>query len=192
MPFDLELVLLKKEEIPISPSVNYSYVRPNFTIPIHPKLLDPEVKVNPELARLVFPQALEEWQKDLPKLAQKLKHCEVAQEHLKKYSGKKIIWERGTIRPMGWNCEVYTISNGFAYKLDLGGQDDIVYDEATITPWNTNFSFTSKKFKQYASQDGDVARYSLHNVDHFANALFFKNWAILYLNEALKQVFGKK
>ncbi|MCX6774797.1 MAG: hypothetical protein NTY99_01760 [DPANN group archaeon] len=184
----LERLLLKKEEIPIVPSTNYAYVRPIFTIPIHPKLIDYGTKLDPELARSVFPQALEEWQKDLPKLAQKLRHCEVAQEHLGKYLGKKITLEKGTIQPMGWTCEISKMPNGFAERLDLGVQDDLVYDGATVTPWNTTSYFPNKKFKQYRSDDGNMARYSLHNVDHFANALFFKEWAILYLNEALKQV----
>ena len=37
-------------------------------------------------------------------------------------------------------------------------------------------------------EGAQVYVYSQHNVDNYPGALFLRNWAILYLNEAMKQV----
>ncbi len=55
---ELEKLFLTKQELPI-------LYQTCFEIPIHPKLLDENIKINPDIARDLFPQAAEDWYNDL-------------------------------------------------------------------------------------------------------------------------------
>ena len=63
---ELEKLFLKKEELPI---LNGNF----FQIPIHPKLLTNEVKIDETIANKVFPKAAQEWYGDLKKYVKTLK-----------------------------------------------------------------------------------------------------------------------
>ncbi|MBI2056821.1 hypothetical protein HYT91_01050 [Candidatus Pacearchaeota archaeon] len=55
---ELEKLFLTKQELPI-------LYKNCFQIPIHPKLLDENVKIDNLIAQRLFPKVAEEWYKDL-------------------------------------------------------------------------------------------------------------------------------
>ena len=96
---------------------------------------------------------------------------------------------------------VNTTGNGFATCLsidrDAGGTLYLPIDkhhEEYIYPPIVNFS--KEKFEAYKAFDLDLKNslgvyahvYEHHNIDHYPGALFLRNWSLLYLNEALKEV----
>ncbi len=48
-----------------------------------------------------------------------------------------------------------------------------------------------KKLREYQKKNGRIYVYHQHNVDYYPSALFLRNWAIAYLNEAMKQMLGR-
>jgi hypothetical protein len=204
---ELEKVLLKKEELPIE--VNENLYSPYFTVPIHPRLLDPNISMDKNLAREVFLRAAKEWYDDLRQYAKKIKNKENKNwiEHL--FLGKKlsIKEEHGSqvVYPVRWEDTVFTSENGFAAHLSIsrnaGGSLFFSKNESVQGIGFRIVRFLPEKFLEYrcriSERDGDGSRgvaayvYCQHNIAHYPGALFLRNWAILYLNEALKQVFEK-
>jgi len=196
---DLNDLLLKKEELPLI-TIEGTLSCPNFCIPIHPKLLDPNVKLDERLANNVFPKAAQEWYKDLSKVAQNDKW--IKDVFLKKYSIKNNHDEQ-TVTSVGWHDHVLTLENGFASSLCIsrnhGGMLYLDPNKREGYIHRHNAKFSLEKFRAYSceknksvSPSGTTAYvYSGHNIDHYSGALFLRNWAILYLNEALKQIANK-
>ena len=55
---NLDLLLLQREELPILHGTS-------FYVPIHPDLLKEDIRLDPEIAKGVFPQAAQEYHQDL-------------------------------------------------------------------------------------------------------------------------------
>ena len=192
----LEQLLLKKEELPI---LNDTF----FTIPIHPKLLSNHIKIDPKIANKVFSAAVKEWHNDLKDYAKTLENKEtkdwIKRVFLKKKPQIEEAYGNQTVQLLGWEDGVLTLENGFASSLCISrNSGGTLYLGGSSGPLvlitDETCKFSPEKFLEFGSPieglDGAEARvYHQHNVDHYPGALFLRNWAILYLNEAMKQVF---
>ena len=126
------------------------------------------------------------------------------------------------IIPLRWESGVYCNEEGFAHSLsiarDAGGslvnpQVRYVYDD--------QIRFTPDKFKEYEVPLTEINRlkekdlspeeleehgilrlgmegmtellvYGQHNVEFYPGALFLRNWGVLYLNAALREMVGSR
>jgi len=206
----IEDILLKKEELPI---LNETY----FQIPIHPKLLEISTTINTNIAKNMFEMAADEWYDDLKEYAAIVeeKPGNVG-ESTKKWLERVYLKEKPkitekygmqTIESLGWESGVLVQTNGFARSLsisrDFGGT--LYYNPSFSQMSGTAFvpledsetiKFSEEKIKEFSYRiyhdnqlkGGEMHVYNDHNIDNYPGALFLRNWAILYLNEAMKQV----
>jgi len=198
----IEDILLKKEEIPI---LNECF----FQMPIHPRLLDRSIMLDPKLANKLFPNAAQEWYIDLKEYEKTIED-----ESTKKWLNDVFLKEEPQIkeeygiqylRDGRWEDRVERADNGFArcfmINRDVGGSMFFNNDrscEAFVSFDGTDdfLRFSKEKITEFAKEikdygdfkGGNLHVYGLHNVDAYPGALFLRNWAILYLNEAMKQV----
>ena len=199
----IEDILLKKEELPI---LNETA----FYVPIHTKLLSSEVKIDENLARNVFPKAAEEWYNDLKTYSEQLPNGEhkdwINRVFLKKKPKVKQDYGNQILDTINWRDEVLTKENGFAnlsINRNFGGslyfnKDEMGNDAfVSFNRKDERIQFTKEKaleyghrtMKLYNNTEGSLVYvYLQHNIDNYPGALFLRNWAILYLNEAMKQV----
>jgi len=196
-------LLLKKEEIPI-------LYENCFQVPIHPKFFDKNIRLNPRLANQLFPKAAEDWYNDLKKYVSTVEDKStkgwIKRVFLKE---KPKITERyggHIIDSLNWEDRVITLENGFAHDLminrNFGGSLYFNGDNNCNALINYGFKlgyirFSEEKGREFSyetikgdnNKDFGKARvYGAHNVDNYPGALFLRNWAIIYLNEAMKQV----
>ncbi|MDP3734166.1 MAG: hypothetical protein Q8R37_02970 [Nanoarchaeota archaeon] len=198
----LEQLLLTKEEIPILKGRF-------FTVPIYPLLLRTEIEVDPHIAHDLFPQAAEEWYAELTEYASQLTDA-------KEKKWLEEVWLQGPVSitekqgrqfvsPLEiWEDGVEYMENGFARVLSInrnaGGTlfwHEDVREEYIHPPF---VQFSKDKFDAYKIEEMNVGNakgvfahaYDHHNIDHYPGALFLRNWAILYLNEAMRQTFQKE
>jgi len=110
---------------------------------------------------------------------------------------------------VNWKDDVFTNENGFADSLMIsrnsGGtlyfnRND--FNCEAFAPFDASagyIRFSKDKCLEFGIENKDmrlgsgvegvnVSVYSMHNVDYYPGALFLRNWVILYLNEAMKQV----
>jgi hypothetical protein len=188
MTFDLELVLLKKEEIPITKDFR-------FRIPIHPVLLSTEIKLDPHLANKVFPYAANEFVVDMKKYFE-MNKTKGLEKHLRRYIARKPVVKNkgrfGSQKYFGYeDCVIpHENGNGFARALDIDGYRNVVIEEVSYNLW---VGFSEEKFKAYAKPEfqGKLSGFGPayvpdNNVGTIDAALFLRAWGIIYLNEALK------
>lgn len=157
-------LLLKKEELPILHETC-------FQIPIHPKLLDPKIKINEDIAKDIFPQVAEEWSKELEK------------NKLPNYDNLIKFGDNGLV-------------TGFQISRDFGG--NIYFDEEDSSCKNgipnRYILFSEEKAKEfeYKKLGGKISiayNYANGNINDYPGALFLRNWAIKYMNEVFKEIF---
>ena len=202
----LENLMLRKEEIPI---LNDTC----FQVPIHPKLLSPSIKIDENLARTTFPKVAEEWYNELIEYSKNLKD-----KNTKKWVDEVFLEKKLKIRKeygfqklntVGWEDRIFTLENGFVHSFSIsrnaGGSLYLSKSDMTcktFVPFNATigyirfskdkaleFNIEDKIIKLGNNMEGvRVYVYALHNVDYYPGALFLRNWAILYLNNAVKQV----
>lgn len=189
---NLNDLLLKKDELPI-------ISKTAFQVPIHPKLL--EATLNPDIAHDVFSQTAEEWYSDLKEYVKNLDDYEEKDWIRKAFLKKKpyILKEYGNqiVKPLGiWEDLTQNSENGFARVLSInrnaGGTLFFDPDNQSSYAMSRYIKFNEEKLAEYQDPEklkGWVFHYSQHNVDNYPGALFLRNWAILYLNQALKQIF---
>ena len=200
----LEKLLLKKEELPIMKSNC-------FQIPIHPKLLSPDTQLDREIANKSFPKAANEWYSELSD------HVKILNDNVQKKWINEVFLKTEPKITKGynkqilngfWQDEVSLESNGFVRVLSISRNSGgtLYFDEErecetclALTD-NSGFyiKFSEDKIKEFAKEivswkDGKkgaiLHHYQQHNIENYPGALFLRNWAILYQNEALKQVF---
>ncbi len=197
---DLENLLLRKEELPI-------IFGRCFEVPIHPKLLSPEIELDETIAKTVFPIAAKEFYTDLLDYTNQLKDSEEKEWYenvfLKQEPHIKIEGFSQVVEPLTWKDGINVKDNGFPYGLsisrDAGGLyfSDNSGECKTFVPFRNHRYIKLKKNKlvNYKCDDSGgeegvfVWIYYPHNIDHYPGALFLRNWAILTLNECLKQIF---
>lgn len=196
--------MLKKEEVPI-------LHERCFEVPIFPKLLSPDIKLDENLAKIVFPTATEEWYSDLIEYSKNLEDKNtkkwIDSVFLKKKPKIKKEFNDQFLDTLYWKDQVFTLKNGFASSLsisrDAGGtlyfNSDDMFSPKFISFDSSAGYIRFSKEKALEFKIGDVIKlpnniegvkvyiYNMHNVDHYPGALFLRNWAILYLNKAMKQ-----
>lgn len=197
---NIDDLVLKKEEIPIRIGGKDSTGLRSifFQVPIHPEILKAEL--NPRLARNAFRVAAINWYDDLAKFVEgsdNPEYCARMKPFLKKRPSLFQKSEGQVFTVMGgWRDWIQTDENGFVtcmmIERNLGGSlylnDDLEY----LFPRSNNFS--SQKLREYGVEtfrgsSGVKAHiYSRHNVDHYAGALFLRDWAVAYLNAALRSL----
>jgi len=191
----LENLFLKKEELPI-------LYKTCFEIPIHPKLLDPAIQIDESIAQELFPQAAEDWYKDLKNYSP-----ETNQE--KEWIDGVFLKEKPKIEKhlcnqylFGfWRDEINFADNGFVtgFSISRDGGGSIYFNDwddydhhKTLIP-NPYILFSKEKVKEFDYKKSErfsiTFTYASHNIDHFPGALFLRNWAIMYMNEVFKQIF---
>lgn len=202
---ELKDILLKKEELPIKHNTH-------FFIPIHPRLLDSSIRLDPKLANNVFPEAANDWYEDLKKYAEGLEDNETKEwlNNVFLEQRPKILKEGRYQRtePLYWEdkvdveqngfARVFSISRNFGGSLYFGGIDEC----REFVPFEGRglIQFPKEKIQEFGheayslGEDGKgvmMEVYRQHNIDSYPGALFLRNWAILYMNEAFKQVLDK-
>ena len=199
----LENLILKKEEIPI---LNETC----FQVPIHPIFLSDHVSISENLAKEVFPKAVKEWYEDLIRYSDNL--CDKnTKEYINEFflkSSPNIEKKHGNqiITPLCWEDNILTLENGFVCSFSIrrnsGGtlwfnKEDM--NCRVFVSLNNSYSlFPKEKIIEYVAKDqiinpGDSDEtasmyvYAQHNIDNYPGALLLRNWAIIYLNEAMRQ-----
>jgi len=192
----LENLFLKKEELPIL----HDFC---FRIPIHPKLLNPNIEIDKSIAQKIFPQIAEEWYDDLNEYAKLEKNKSKKEWYQKVFLRErpKIEWKYSNQIFGGWEDRIGFMENGlvrdFMINRNAGGslyfnQDDFNC-EGLIPDYLVKFSKEkSTEFEFRKVENFSIAHfYSQHNIDSFPGALFLRNWVIKYMNEVFKQIFLK-
>ncbi len=194
---NLEEVLLRKEELPI-------IGENRFQVPIHPSLLREDVVFDPRIASALFSTAAYEWYRDLREYVNCLSESTQDERERKRWLQEsyldkpvKIVTdEYGRQKLRQWEDLVHCDDQGFVTCFDIsrnaGGSlylDRI--DECEKFVMNRLVQFSDEKKQEYCTNPDDgctkMIMYSMHNVDYYQGALFLRNWAMLYLNEALRE-----
>lgn len=160
---ELEKLLLKKEEVPVIDNF--------FLIPIPPKLLCYDIKIDKE-ADSVFQRAVEESEIE-------------AKTHVRQFY-----------------YEVGYLENGLADFLFLNPHVGMYIQKSgrpLLLPPYVEFSqnkqeeFTHGKEKdEYLLDNGPPFAYMPKNTESGkTDAILLRNWAMLYLNEVMKEIFGR-
>ena len=170
---ELEKLFLTEKELPI-------LYKTAFQIPVHPKLLDKTLKINPLLASKAFFQ-------------------------LQKSKNIKDVLESGvTFMPNGLVESFYInneedinfMENGLVSNLSInrnaGGSLYFNKEKLNCKSYAKTFiNFSEEKLEEFLidNEKKNIFVYSGKNIDTLPKALFLRNWAIEYMNEVFKQVF---
>ena len=203
---ELNDLLLKKEELLIMRDTS-------FFVPIHPVLLDGNIKLDPKIAQKVFPEAAYDWYRDLGEYVESLEEGQIKEWIETVFLAQKpeIITEFDSqrIRPIYWEDWTELNSNGFSRVFSIGRDNggSLYFNQGegrckefvSFESGHESIRFSKMKLKEFGESysvgnlDGVILRvFAQHNIDYFPGALFLRNWTILYMNEALKQVMGKE
>lgn len=167
-------LLLKKEELPIS----YGSC---FQIPVHPKLLNPSISIDRNIAQSCFDDLMKDWfkDKDLIDFYQR--------ENLDLNIEKKPAWHCLTREEENGLISYFSISRDFGGGIHFNEED---FECLSKIP-NQYINFSNQKAKEFEFKkikDRSLALvYRQDNVDFFPGALFLRNWAIKYMNEVFKK-----
>lgn len=187
----LEELFLKKQELPI---LNETC----FQIPIHPRLLDPNLKIDETIAQRIFPEVAQDWYDDLRRYIPE--DLEKRNWIKRVFLKEKPVIEKNFGHQMlnFWEDDVNFMDNGlvqcFSISRNAGGS---IYfnedDENCLSFGQLYIKFPNEKLKEFEYEKlgeySKILTYSQHNIDHYPGALFLRNWAIRYMNEVFKQVF---
>lgn len=201
---NLKDLLLKKEELPI-------LYENCFQIPIHPMLINPTIKIERSLAKKVFLKATEEWYSDLQGYVQTVEDVQMKKWILDVFLKEKpkIKEEYGDYFLNGfWRSDVSFSENGFARALSINRNNGgtLYYREGDFSckqfiPFEGEgryIQFSEEKVRAFSTEihepmpgrfGGVIHTYASHNIDFYPGALFLRNWAVLYINSALEQIF---
>ncbi len=194
---ELEELLLRKEELVI-------FNENRFQVPIYPLLLRVDVEFDTMIASQMFPIAVKEWYDDLQSYIQNLSENTPDEKARKKWikesyldKSVEIVREHERQRLRFWEDLTHCDERGFVTCLDISrnaGGSLYLGDDFEREKWVFNrlvkFSEDKKRLYSINQNEGStkMIMYSMHNVDYYPGALFLRNWAILYLNEALRKV----
>ena len=196
----IDSCILSKEEVKIIESGN-------FYIPIHPKLIDPNVSINPDLARNVFEKSAYEWYEDL------IRHYDLVSDKTEKNFIKREFLDlfSGVSNKDGELCllngvwkNIFGLSdNGFADTLSISrnSRGSLYFNKIDSCEYfiplngmeNRYFKIGKEKalefcYDKFIDSPGKIYTYNKHNVENFPSALFLRNWALNYVNAALEDI----
>lgn len=171
---ELEKLFLTKEETPI--------LHDNcFQIPIHPKLLDPNIQLNSLIAKEIFPEVAEEWKNDLKAYLPFEKNLEKRKWYEEVFLKKeKITFEHGRQLFGGWEDEIQTLDNGFVcgFSISRNSGGSLYFNEDELNCqafWDVYIKFSEDKRKEFENKNKRIWTYAPHNIDYFPGALFLRN-----------------
>jgi len=193
----LEELLLQKEELII-------IGENRFQVPIYPSLLRSEITFDTTIAARVFPIAAQEWHEELQRYAEGLSEDSPSEKARKSWIKEsyldkpvEIVRENGRQGVGFWEDLVINDKRGFATCFSISrnaGGSLYLGDKFEREKYVSNrlIKFGEEKRRLYSINPNEgstkMIMYSMHNVDYYQGALFLRNWVILYLNEALKEV----
>jgi hypothetical protein len=186
----LEELFLKKEELPI-------LYETCFQVPIHPRLLRNNIKINETIAQRIFLDVAKEWYNDLKK------YVETENPENKEWINEVFLKEEPKITKMPnrqffnyWEDYIQTNENGlvtcFSISRNAGGSLYFDKDEMNCESFGKLYiKFSEEKIKEFRFEEkfNKSFCYAGTNIDSYPGALFLRNWAIKYMNEVFKQVF---
>ena len=181
-------LLLKKEEIPITPEFR-------FRVPIPPILFDKDIKLDRLLAHKVFPLAVKDFIRDIKNYLEENKVKPSEAKYLKEYLEHQVIENEGAFGAQeyhGLSDTVMKDPSGIAHALDINGDLNVCIEECPFKDW---VGFSEEKLKAYSNPriiGFGHAYVPDNNVGTIDAAFFLRDWAILYVNEALKQANAQK
>jgi len=201
---NLRDLLLKKEELPI-------LWQTTFCVPIYPRLLEEEIVLDREIALRVFEKATQEWFEDLTT------YCNYPEAENRESFRRIFLTERPSIveefgipkiNNREWSANVRYNARGFVNIFSPGGANggSLNFDPDQDMCQNlshfehgrrTLIRFPEEKAREFAIEREvqtdyvEVYTYAPHNIDTYPMALFLRNWAILYINEAIKEILHK-
>ena len=194
----LKGILLKREELPIGGSEEFS--SSVCIVPIHPSLkeLPPKIKFDRVLAYNVVNDAIDLYIEDLSRYCRQLGDS-AEKSYLEKLPVKRNVWSEGC--PLG-SWRVYMVmSQDFLYSLGLTSNCHI-YPERDATISSSYVKFSKEKFLEF-SRNGEVGDlgdenyycrayfWGQHNVLNIPEAIMLRDWSILYENILLKILYGE-
>jgi hypothetical protein len=182
----LEDLFLTKKELPI-------LYENCFQIPIHPKLLNPNIRIDETIAQRIFPQIAEDWYEEL-------KRYSPEDKQKKEWIDNVFLKEKPNIEKMYnhqifnfWQDDVNFMDNGFVQCFSIsrnaGGSLYFNEDEFNCQSFGSLYiKFSEDKKREFQFDEKKIYVYSPHNIDHYPGALFLRNWAIGYMNEVFKEI----
>ena len=164
----LQKLLLKKEEIPIQDTG-----RSWLFVPVHPRLMSDEVHIDKKLASKVLPIALDKFMR-LPEVKNDDYSC------LKKARSEgSVFFENGlsaTLTIATGSGLYFTRDHQFLPRL-------VRFNKGKMEEYSVNY---------YDNKNNAGRGFAYYSKDVGMPVLkLYREWAVLYLNEALKQVFKK-
>lgn len=138
-----------------------------FQVPIYPKLLEGFVEIPNDLAIKSFQRAKQSWCTEI-----NLKF------------------------PRGWNNLYKTNENGlvvgFQISRDCGGGLYFDKDDYGCRDFGGRYiRFSPEKKSEFETRMGIIYTYAMDNIDDYRGALFLRNWAMHYMNLAIKDYNSK-
>lgn len=188
-------LLLKKEELPITDEIC-------FMIPIHPKLLDENISINPDIAKDIFPKVAEEWYEDLTKYFETEKENfeywkreQIKNVYLKEKPKITKEFNRQFVNET-WEDKIQNLENGLTidFSISRNGGGSLYFDKddnncKSFGVLYNNLLEEKKKEFVFENNPDKIYIYAQHNIDSYPGALFLRNWAIKYMNEIFKEIF---
>ncbi|GEM_PF-1657539 len=208
---EYERLRLTKEEVLVS-RVGESDVC--LYVPIHPKLILPETKIDPEIPNQAFERAAVEWYDDLealaqsgnysPKQVQWWKEVFLADKRprVEMYHGRQVMrygnsssWENNhDLQDNGFMNNLSISRNGggsLGFDLEQNNCQYYIFTRRGRSPLQIFDVEKAKEFSFGSCKDGETFRvyvYAPHNVDCIPGAVMLRNWALAYMDEALRTV----
>lgn len=192
---DIEEILLRREELPIGGSVEFSC--PACNVPIHPSLSDMpnHLRTDQKLAYSVMNEAVDWYKEDMKRYADLTGKD---RSILKKMPSKRGVWFDGS--KLGSYDVGIDHTDSMVLSLRLDSDTLIQTNEKMLNMSMTSYGvkFGWEKFREY-SLNGKVAEIRGHfycdafqwlqkKVYTIPQAIFLRDWAILYENELLKEM----
>jgi len=205
---------LTKEEVAVS---YLGSPRAVLEVPIYPKLLLPDLRLDREIPKRAFEKAVQDFYDDLSALAESGDYPEEDVEHWRgAFLAKRpeAVYENGELKMAfgmfgRWDSYHDLSENGFMWALsisrDMGGslhfrKEDrhchAVFDPKKIGRGLIRITNEEKALAYSSRPDGGrdlsggipVYVYATHNVDKIPGALMLRNWAMHYQNDALDSI----
>ncbi|MBS3152027.1 hypothetical protein J4230_01315 [Candidatus Woesearchaeota archaeon] len=154
-----------------------------------------DLRFDLDIAYSVFENAAAEWYDYLRKYVGVLGEAEERSYIERVFMSRKlsVFYDNGflTVDPPGfWKVKVKNLENGFPSFLSI----DNYVGESLYFDNENNASVVVPKlilFREYRhpQRNNHIYAYQQDNIEDYPSTLFLRNWAILCVNECLKQIF---
>lgn len=191
---EIDDILLKSREIYIGDGQE----KPRLVVPIHPSLLRKDIKIDERLGYETLSRAIKPWRKDVNKYHKIIKDT-TSKKSINIGGVESVHDDVWIIKPEDIYIDRFGfMDNGLVRTFQLGDENALYLDQNnTISIHQDEAVFKAEKLYEYScKKDDDILgsgfatcyAYQVHNLGNYRAALFLKNWAVIYLNTALKQI----